>query len=124
VHDSGRGAPLAKVQFRNAYKFKRDNELFVATEGMYTGQFVYCGKKATLNVGNVLPLVLFIPGGAYMTIQDGTLLSIGPSYLEKGYAVAFLSYSLIRNSSSRPWIVCNDPFFYLPRCPRFHLPPY
>jgi len=56
VHDSGRGAPLAKVQFRNAYKFKRDNELFVATEGMYTGQFVYCGKKATLNVGNVLPL--------------------------------------------------------------------
>lgn len=56
VHDSGRGAPLAKVQFRNAYKFKRDNETFVATEGMYTGQFVYCGKKATLNVGNVLPL--------------------------------------------------------------------
>jgi len=23
---------------------------------MYTGQFVYCGKKATLTVGNVLPL--------------------------------------------------------------------
>jgi len=45
-----------------------------------------------------------------MTIQDGPLLSVGPSYLQKGYAVAFLSYSLIRNSSSRPWIVCNDPF--------------
>merc|ERR1712174_26190 len=27
-----------------------------ATEGMYTGQFIYCGKKAQLVVGNVLPL--------------------------------------------------------------------
>ncbi|KAJ7981651.1 60S ribosomal protein L2 [Quillaja saponaria] len=31
--------------------------------GMYTGQFVYCGKKATLVVGNVLPLGT-IPKGA------------------------------------------------------------
>ena len=46
----------AKVQFRNAYHYKRDNELIVCTEGMYTGQFVYCGKKAALAVGNVLPL--------------------------------------------------------------------
>ncbi|KAE8674018.1 60S ribosomal protein L8 [Hibiscus syriacus] len=30
---------------------------------MYTGQFVYCGKKATLVVGNVLPL-RSIPEGA------------------------------------------------------------
>merc|ERR1711966_610636 len=56
LHDPGRGAPVAKIQFLNAYKFKRDMELMVATEGMYTGQFVYCGKKATLSVGNVLPL--------------------------------------------------------------------
>jgi large subunit ribosomal protein L8e len=27
-----------------------------APEGMYTGQFVYFGAKATLNIGNVLPL--------------------------------------------------------------------
>jgi len=47
IHDPGRGAPLAKVQFRNPYKFKTDNELIVATEGMYTGQFVYHGKKGT-----------------------------------------------------------------------------
>merc|ERR1712008_482339 len=31
-------------------------ELMIATEGMYTGMFVYCGKKAQLVVGNVLPL--------------------------------------------------------------------
>ncbi|KMZ68331.1 60S ribosomal protein L8 [Zostera marina] len=36
IHDPGRGTPLAR--------------------GMYTGQFVYCGKKANLMVGNVLPI--------------------------------------------------------------------
>jgi len=56
IHEPGRGAPLAKVQFQNAYHYKRDNELFIAVEGMYTGQFMYCGKKAALTVGNVLPL--------------------------------------------------------------------
>jgi len=40
----------------NPYHAKRDNELMIATEGMYTGQFIYCGKKAALTVGNVLPL--------------------------------------------------------------------
>jgi large subunit ribosomal protein L8e len=56
VHDPGRGAPLVKVQFKNPYKYKNDNELFIAAEGMYTGQFVYCGKRAALTVGNVLPV--------------------------------------------------------------------
>jgi len=55
-HDSGRGAPLAKVTFRNPIRFKQQKELFVAAEGTYTGQFLYCGKKAALMVGNILPL--------------------------------------------------------------------
>nr|ADO28374.1 60S ribosomal protein l8-1 [Ictalurus furcatus] len=56
LHDSGRGAPLARVEFRHPYRFRRISELFVAAEGMYTGQFVYCGKKADLAIGNVLPV--------------------------------------------------------------------
>merc|ERR1719251_579811 len=56
MHDPGRGAPVARVQFLNAYRYQRDTELMIATEGMYTGQFIYCGKKAQLAVGNVLPL--------------------------------------------------------------------
>ncbi|CAI5468513.1 unnamed protein product [Closterium sp. Yama58-4] len=56
LHDSGRGAPLARVQFRHPFRFKQQKELMVAAEGMYTGQFVYCGKKATLSIGNVLPV--------------------------------------------------------------------
>ena len=54
IHDPGRGAPLAKIQFRNAYRYKMDNELMVAAEGMYTGQFVYHGAKAQLAVGNCM----------------------------------------------------------------------
>lgn len=45
IHDPGRGAPIAKVQFSNRYHFKKDNVQWTATEGMYTGQFIYCGKK-------------------------------------------------------------------------------
>ena len=58
VHDSGRGAPLAKVVFRDPYKYRLREEIFIANEGVHTGQFIYAGKKASLNVGNVLPLVL------------------------------------------------------------------
>ncbi|WZZ17122.1 hypothetical protein YC2023_110211 [Brassica napus] len=63
LKDPGRGAPLARVDFRHPIRYKKQKELFVAAEGMYTGHFLYCGKKATLVVGNVLPL-RSIPEGA------------------------------------------------------------
>merc|ERR1712063_139335 len=69
VHDPGRGAPLAKVSFRHPVKYKLQKELFVAVEGMYTGQLVYCGSKAKLTVGNVLPL---------REIPEGTIVSHNP----------------------------------------------
>ena len=50
IHEPGRGAPLAKVQFQNAYYYKKNTELFVAVEGMYSGQFLYCGKKGAWEV--------------------------------------------------------------------------
>jgi large subunit ribosomal protein L8e len=56
VHDPGRGAPLAIIHFRDPYKYKTNKELMVAAEGMHLGQFVYCGKKAQLTIGNVLPV--------------------------------------------------------------------
>jgi large subunit ribosomal protein L8e len=70
IHDPGRGAPVAKVQFKNAYKFKRDTELMIATEGMYSGQFVYCGKKAALTVGNTLPLYMVPEGTIVCNIES------------------------------------------------------
>merc|ERR1712100_831442 len=57
IHDPGRGAPLAKVHFRNQYRYRIDKEIFVAVEGMHTGQFVYCGAKAQVDVGNVKPIL-------------------------------------------------------------------
>uniref|UniRef100_A0A8D2QCS7 Large ribosomal subunit protein uL2 n=1 Tax=Zonotrichia albicollis TaxID=44394 RepID=A0A8D2QCS7_ZONAL len=39
IHDPGRGAPLAKIAFRDPYRFKKRTELFIA-----------------LNIGNVLPV--------------------------------------------------------------------
>jgi len=70
VHDSGRGAPLAKVTFRDAYKYKLNKELFVAVEGLYSGQFVYAGKNAQLSVGNVLPLGKMPEGTEVAMVED------------------------------------------------------
>lgn len=38
IHDPGRGAPLAKVTFRNTIRYRQDKELFIAAEGLYSGQ--------------------------------------------------------------------------------------
>jgi len=72
IHDPGRGAPLAVVVFRDPYKYKLRKELFIAAEGMYTGQFVYCGKKATLQVGNVLPIGVMPEGTIVCNLEEKT----------------------------------------------------
>ncbi|KAJ2551678.1 60S ribosomal protein L2 [Coemansia sp. RSA 1933] len=70
IHDPGRGAPLAKIQFRDPYRFKTHTELFIATEGMYTGQFVFCGKKAQLAVGNTIPIGELPEGAIISNIEE------------------------------------------------------
>ena len=84
-HDPGRGAPLARVEFRHPYKFRRVRELFVAPEGMFTGQSVYCGKKAPLAIGNVLPLRNIPEGCIVCNVEAkvgdrGTLARAGGDY--------------------------------------------
>lgn len=70
LHDPGRGAPLAKVVFRNPYKYKLDKFNMIAVEGMFTGQFIYCGKSATLTVGNVLPVGKMPEGTLVSNIEE------------------------------------------------------
>jgi large subunit ribosomal protein L8e len=70
LHDSGRGAPLARVVFRHPYKFRQVTENFLAVEGMYTGQFVYAGKKAKLHIGNVLPLSSLPEGAIVSNVEE------------------------------------------------------
>lgn len=70
VHDPGRGAPLARVEFRDPYRYRTCKELFLAVEGMHTGQFVYTGKKAQLKVGNVVPVGLMPEGAIVCNVEE------------------------------------------------------
>jgi len=70
VHDPGRGAPLAKIKFRHPYRYRHVTETFIAPEGVYTGQFVYCGKKAQLSVGNVLPIGSMPEGTIVCNVEE------------------------------------------------------
>ncbi|KAG0637535.1 translation protein SH3-like domain-containing protein [Tuber brumale] len=72
IHDPGRGAPLAKVVFRDPYRYKLRHETFIANEGMYTGQFIYAGKKASLSIGNVLPLGSMPEGTVVTNVEEKT----------------------------------------------------
>jgi len=85
IHDSGRGAPLAKVVFRNTYKYKLNKELMVAVEGLFTGQYVYFGKNAQLAVGNCMPIGKMPEGTICSMLEDkyadrGTLARASGTY--------------------------------------------
>jgi large subunit ribosomal protein L8e len=56
--------------FRDPYRYKLRSETFIATEGLHTGAFVYCGKKAALAVGNVLPLANMPEGTIICNVEE------------------------------------------------------
>lgn len=56
--------------FRDPYRYKMRTETFIATEGLATGSFVFCGKKATLSVGNVLPLAALPEGTIVCNVEE------------------------------------------------------
>mmetsp|Transcript_138093 Transcript_138093/g.275302 ORF Transcript_138093/g.275302 Transcript_138093/m.275302 type:complete len:256 (-) Transcript_138093:66-833(-) len=66
-HEPARGAPLCEVVFHDPYRYKLQKQTWVAVEGAHTGQFVYCGAKAQLSIGNVLPLA---------KMPEGTIISM------------------------------------------------
>jgi len=70
IHDPGRGAPLARVVFRDPYRYKLRSEYFVAPEGLHTGQHVFCGKRAQIAVGNVLPLRSIPEGSMVCNVEQ------------------------------------------------------
>ncbi|KAK0410575.1 hypothetical protein QR680_005203 [Steinernema hermaphroditum] len=72
IHDPGRGAPLAIVHFRDPYRYKRNKSTVIACEGMHTGQFVYCGKKAQVTIGNILPVGEMPEGTTICNVEHKT----------------------------------------------------
>ncbi|MFQ5758952.1 MAG: 50S ribosomal protein L2 [Candidatus Bathyarchaeia archaeon] len=51
VHESGRGSPLASVKLETGETYHT-----VVPEGVYKGQQIQIGTKASVDIGNVLPL--------------------------------------------------------------------
>lgn len=43
---------------------------FIAAEGVYTGQFIFCGAKAHLKIGNILPLSSMPEGTIICNIEE------------------------------------------------------
>jgi large subunit ribosomal protein L8e len=70
VHDPGRGAPIAKVVFRHPYKYALQTSNFIAAEGLYSGQFLYCGRRAQIKIGNVLPLRMLPEGTIVCNVEQ------------------------------------------------------
>jgi large subunit ribosomal protein L2 len=60
VHDPGRGAPLAFVRFENG-----ETCYTIPSEGVYQGQQISLGGKASAEVGNILPLGK-VPEGTFV----------------------------------------------------------
>jgi large subunit ribosomal protein L8e len=98
IHDPGRGAPIARVQFRHAYKHKKVTENFIAVEGLYTGQFIYCGKKAQLKVGNVLP-VGSMPEGTVISNVESRPGDRGTVARTSGNYVTIISHNEDNNTT-------------------------
>merc|ERR1712076_216340 len=67
---TGRGAPLARVQFNDPYKYRKKTETIVCPEGIRTGQFIHCGKKAQLNIGNILPIGQMPEGTVMCSLEE------------------------------------------------------
>jgi len=72
IHDPGRGAPLARLVFRDPYRYKMRKELVVAPEGIATGQFLFFGAKAQLSIGNVLPIGRMPEGTIICSLETQT----------------------------------------------------
>jgi len=72
IHDPGRGAPLARVVFSDPYKYRKRSEMMIAPEGIATGQFIHCGRKATLTIGNVLPIGNMPEGSIVCCLEEKT----------------------------------------------------
>jgi len=70
IHDPGRGAPLAKIEYFNQIGYGKKTDYMVAVEGMFTGQFVFSGQKAEIKTGNCLPLSAMPEGTWVCNIEE------------------------------------------------------
>ncbi|XP_030793873.1 60S ribosomal protein L8-like [Rhinopithecus roxellana] len=115
THNPGHNARLAKVIFRDPYRFKKWVELFIAAEGIHTDQFVYCGKKAQLNIGSVLPVGTMPEGMIVCCLEEKPGGRSKLSWASGNYAT-IISHNAepkktrvkLPSGSKKPSTVCRD----------------
>jgi len=64
IHETGRGSPLALVRLENGQSFHT-----VVPEGVYQGQTIQMGSKATIDIGNVVTLGDVPPGTMVCNVE-------------------------------------------------------
>jgi len=88
IHDPGRGSPLASIKLETGETYYS-----VVPEGVYEGQPTQIGGKASVEIGNVLPLG---------KIPEGTMVcNIELSHGDGG--------KLVRSSGSYSTVVAHTP---------------
>lgn len=99
IHDPGRGAPLAKVAFRDPYRFKKRTELFIAAEGIHTGQFIYCGKKGKTLLLDFHLLPWIFP----QRDANAWIIFLRPILHHSWIPILTLRHNLLHNLASISW---------------------
>lgn len=125
----------SQVVFRDPIRYRHQKELFIAAEGMYTGQvrhrsapagawmryilmltaqprlcpqFIYCGKNAALNVGNVMP-VGSMPEGSIICNVEEVRSSTSSLHIARCQAAAPAAASFTLRWPSPPWPTSEPP---------------
>ena len=74
-------------------------QLFIAAEGTYSGQYLYCGKKATLEVGNTLQLGR-VPEGTIMFNVEAKSGDRGKIAKASGEYVTVISHDKVKGTTT------------------------
>jgi len=108
LHESGRGAPLAKIKYEGESKL----HYIMAPEGVQVGQTIVCGENAALANGNTLMLE-YIPEGTPIYNIEGSPGDGGKYVRSSGLAATIVSIdktkAMVRLPSGRQKV-------FSPRC--------
>jgi len=88
--------PLIKIRFIDSTKQKSYYELFVAVEGLYTCKRIFCGARAPLKIGNVLPLYK-IPSGTSISNIEENIGDGGSIARSSGTFAGILAHQSLKN---------------------------
>ncbi len=134
VHDPGRGAPLAHIELETGERYYT-----VAVEGIHEGQIIEVGGKASIGIGNVLPIGLIpegttvcnielLPGdggklvrssGAYATITshtpEGTIVSLpsGKTRYVNDLCLATIGVVAASGRTEKPFVKAGAKFHWM-----------